>query len=118
MESQKEIYEALLDGKTLVHECGSIKRIDLLTGFVVDEKGIKSCSYFDKPDSWSEYKEPQWYDNIRPSSGYPCWLWNDSSIKVMGLVVKYENNKFITSIGCKWDFAETVKPEECYQGVK
>jgi hypothetical protein len=115
MESQRQIYQALIEGKTLVNSVG--------TKVVCGDHGNLvftsiNMPLFANPSAWSEYKAPQWYDNIRQSSGYPCWLWNDSSIKVMGLVVKYENNKFITSLGCKWDFAEPVKPEACYQDEK
>ena len=113
MRSQREIYKSLLDGNTLISCSGDKRRIDFVTGFLVDEKGNKQNSFFDKPDSWAEYNEPQWYDKI-PKEGVLCKLWSDNTVLVYGIVIKYENNKFIGNLGCSFENAVPVKPEECY----
>jgi hypothetical protein len=126
MRSQREIYQSLLDGNMLISFSGDKRTIDVVTGFLVDETGRKAISYFDKPDSWSEYseyKEPQWYDKI-PEDGIICWSWRQGNKDFKSLVIIEKTTEingkkyFVTFNGFILENSEPVKPEECYQGEK
>jgi hypothetical protein len=119
MESQREIYQALIDGKTLVDNSGTTKRIDVVTGFLIDSQGDKTEESFYIPENWSEYKEPQWYDKI-PEEGILCWVDSlEENNKNFCVKIKHFSGLyFVDTIGGKWRCAKPVKPEECYQGVK
>jgi hypothetical protein len=117
MRSQREVYQSLLDGKTLISNSGEKRRIDFSTGILVNEKGNKAISFFNNPNSWSEYKEQQWYENI-PSEGVLCWVDDDKeNIKDGARIIKRKDYGFIDSEGFDWKYATPVKPEECYQSV-
>jgi hypothetical protein len=106
----KEIMIALLDGKELINKLGVRINLDhngALVGTCSVMPNIKNAK------DWLEYKEPKWYDNI-PKEGVLCKLWSAVTVVVYCIVIKYESNKFITTLGCSFENAVPVKPEECY----
>lgn len=116
--SLKEIYTALIEGKTIEKKHGIKVHINS-HGCLVNYNNDSVCFYFDDPSQWSEYKEPQWYDNI-PEEGVICWVSdyvkeNKDSVR---LITKYTQSIGFFSSSTLWKYATPVKPEECYQGAK
>ena len=70
MNNQREIYEALLAGETLIHEGGM--KAKLINGRFISSDYYLSQPYFYTTDNWQIYKEPKWYENI-PEGGVLCW---------------------------------------------
>jgi len=74
MKNQREIYEALLDGESLMHTETKVKvRLnadDLLIR--EDTKDLTSITFISYVE-WQIYKEPKWYENI-PEGGVLCWV--------------------------------------------
>ena len=73
MKNQREIYEALLAGETLI----SVNFIKVkLKDDNLDITSIKethiSNAIFKNPNEWQIYKEPKWYENF-PDGGVLCW---------------------------------------------
>lgn len=67
MNNQREIYEALLAGETLVNNDGHEVKFS-------DDNNLTtmgSLTSFFVPKNWQIYKEPKWYDNI-PKGGVLC----------------------------------------------
>jgi hypothetical protein len=120
MKSYGNVIKYLIEGKTLVSRDGLFVRLDF-DGNQVDLKGNPVTFSFLNPEIWSEYKEPQWYDNI-PNEGVLCWLSSDVTDKklIAGVVIRYENHGkplFHTNFSSYYH-ATPVKPEECYKEIK
>ena len=67
MNNQREIYEALLAGETLIHTKSQGKIY--LTSSNVLSRGDFNLSHW---ETFEIYKEPKWYENI-PEGGVLCW---------------------------------------------
>lgn len=73
MNNQREIYEALLAGETLINtETGNMKIVMDVNGYIKYSDG-SPCDINElmTPDVWQIYKEPKWYENI-PEGGVLC----------------------------------------------
>lgn len=67
MKNQKEIYEALLAGETLIMD--KIFKVKLENGELYNPDTFDGAEYsFCFPDRWQIYKKPKWYENI-PEDG-------------------------------------------------
>lgn len=71
------------------------------------------------PKHWDVRKPKHWFDNI-PEEGIICWVW-DSHEVIKTLQVIHEFNPegtwpfYDRGADCGWQYAQPVKPEECYQ---
>ena len=94
MNNQREIYEALLAGETLISSV-SKDRIKLNDegGLVWVGSGEECHSSFMIIDIWQIYKEPKWYENI-PEGGVLC-SGNDDEDKddVLCVIEEYFGSK-------------------------
>ena len=82
MENQREIYEALLAGETLIHAKG-FKLIMLENGVMVDAKTLlRKEQHFTWPEDWQIYTIPKWYENI-PDGGVLCVCGTSESIRLI-----------------------------------
>ncbi|MFO0451274.1 MAG: hypothetical protein ACK52I_21905 [Pseudomonadota bacterium] len=64
--TQKEIYEALLDGKKLIHKLSPPHcYVFLNDGHLESESGEPAVVYFDIPAAWSPYKEPKQMKTVK-----------------------------------------------------
>jgi hypothetical protein len=57
--TQAEIFQALLDGKTVIYNRGYSSPCHLQDGIVVDERGIPVNYTFLDSENWSIYEEPK-----------------------------------------------------------
>ena len=78
MKNQREIYEVLLAGETLVHESGNKA---VLTGLGNLEKSEAEYPNFYNPKEWQIYKEPKWCENI-PDGGVLCLCKDGTMVKI------------------------------------
>jgi len=85
MNNQREIYEALLAGETLISDNGTICTLSV-AGITKDSLDNPSYQSFIKPLEWQIHKEPKWYENI-PDGGVLAWfnkticiIYNESSM--------------------------------------
>jgi len=97
MNNQKEIYEALLDGETLINV--TFNKVHLNEeDFLVSERGEILDIKFINPNLWQIYKEPKWYENI-PEGGVLCWVSGNLQI-VRAYDKAYEYGFMITEGHC------------------
>ena len=87
MNNQREIYEALLAGETLIHKGGM--KAKLINGGFIPSDGYLSQPYFYTTDNWQIYKEPKWYENI-PEGGVLCWC-TDGVLNFPEIIVSYKD---------------------------
>ena len=80
MKNQREIYEALLAGETLIHESGNEVEMNKIGDLIP----IGCMPTFNHPEDWQIYKEPEWQENII-APGVLCWH-KDGSHKTMCVV--------------------------------
>ena len=80
MKNQREIYEALLAGETLIQDFHGI-HIKLKDGYLYNvRQEVRDDWSFNSPIDWEIYKEPaKWYENI-PEGGVLCWYKNGISV--------------------------------------
>ena len=114
-----DIYKALLEGKKITSHYLSTSScyIYLKNGTLVNDADCDVAWGLSSPESWQEYVEPRWYDNI-PALGILCWVWDHDLPKeyvslihkkvkdLMGKEVFYETDT------CFWDNAIPLTPEE------
>ena len=89
MKNQREIYEALLEGETLI----SVNFIKVkLKDDNLDITSIKethiSNAIFKNPNEWQIYKEPKWYENF-PDGGVLCWC-SDGVNKFVDIIIEHK----------------------------
>ena len=95
MKNQKEIYEALLAGETLIMD--KIFKVKLENGELYNPDTLDGAEYsFCFPDRWQICKEPKWYENIS-EGGVLCWLENG------------DNKEIVTVVGYDADLAYSYK---------
>ena len=87
MKNQREIYEALLAGETLIRD--SLFKIKLRPGENVDINSSLFLLLFDYPEAWQIYKEPKWYENI-PEGGVLCWC-TDGVLNFPEIIISYKD---------------------------
>jgi len=91
MKNQREIYEALLVGETLIRkETGYDHKVKFNeSGFIIwADAGTAAIETFDDYGFWQIHKEPKWYENI-PDGGVLCW--GDVCVVI---IIRYEADKY------------------------
>jgi len=78
MKNQREIYEALLAGETLVSNDGH--EVNITDNGNLTTRG--SITSFVYPSDWQIHKEPKWYENI-PDGGVLCWCYDVGDVAVI-----------------------------------
>ena len=78
MKNQREIYQALLAGETLINKTlftVKMNKEGMLESSKDESKGYTALfnTLFDNPSKWQIYKEPKWHKNI-PDGGVLCWV--------------------------------------------
>jgi len=116
MENQREIYEALLAGETLIDDDGVRLRLND-AGILINAKtGIVYSWVSGHPSIWKIYKEPCWYDNI-PDGGVLCWVWDKHIInkkvsKIIAVQTPSEAGFKFISDECNWINAAPITKTE------
>ena len=115
MNNQREIYEALLAGETLIYRTHPFDRIiKMENGNITDiNGGDVSLISFSVPYVWSIYKEPKWYENI-PEGGVLCWCKDGETDKptVASIVEQGKSNGYYTAACKHWIYAEPLTKQE------
>ena len=124
MKNQREIYEALLAGETLIHEHGHTARLDEQGGLSIvptaHEGGGSGVFIFDFncPMNWEIYKEPKWYEII-PEGGILCWCWDNHETeknKRVFVIAEYHSNMAsqfrIYNVPAGFDVAKPLTKQE------
>ncbi len=78
MKNQREIYEVLLAGETLINAAKFTVRLKDNGDLEYAEDRIYGNVFnavFKYVEDWQIYKEPKWYENI-PDGGVLCWVKN------------------------------------------
>lgn len=112
MNNQKEIYEALLAGETLIEDNGD--KAVLLNGNLYDPSHNMFISRsFMAFRSWQIYKEPVWYENI-PEGGVLCWIGDYGKIikDLPVTITKHSCSGFTSVIGTNWVKAQPLTKQE------
>jgi len=95
MKDQREIYEALLAGETLIKKhlfTVKMKEEGMLESSQDESKGCRALfnTIFADPEKWKVFKVDKWYENI-PDGGVLCWV-NNGHVET---IIKYKNFGFI-----------------------
>jgi len=91
-----DIYKALLEGKKITSHYLSTSSfyVYLKNGALVNDADCDVTWGFSSPESWQEYVEPQWYDNI-PEQGILCWVWDgDYADKRVTVIRRYAKDSY------------------------
>jgi len=94
MKNQREIYEALLAGETLIASSGNkYKMVDDKTMVRGCGEWIDSLTTFNCPAKIEIYTKPKWYENI-PDGGVICWAGQADVFPLdkPAIITKYETN--------------------------
>ena len=120
MKNQREIYEALLAGETLISDNDGKLRLND-AGSLINAKTGESYSWISgHPDIWQIHKEPKWYENI-PEDGLLCWIATEKAsifpLENTGWVVDYEPkspyaNEFVLMSGARCGSAKPLTKSE------
>ena len=92
MKNQREIYQALLDGETLIN--AKFTKVILDNGQLraVHKVGFaEEMPNFLYPQIWQIYKEPKGYENI-PDGGVLCWCYDEPETYVR-IITEYCDDK-------------------------
>jgi len=89
MKNQKECYEALSAGETLVNSNGNLAKLNKVGDLVSVEPYEYLLEAFDNSGDWQIYKEPKWYENI-PDGGVLCWVKGLGRPTIITTIDKYE----------------------------
>ena len=115
MKNQGEIYQALLDGETLIN--AKFTKVILDNGQLraVHKVGFaEEMPNFLYPQIWQIYKEPKWYKNI-PDGGVLCWVTKQGSTSIEGypvIITKMFNAFYECFNRGLYDEAEPLTKEE------
>lgn len=112
MKNQREIYEALLAGETLILD--NLYKVILKDGELYNPDAFEVINYqFDRPKDWSIYKEPKWYENI-PDGGVLCWTGDCGEIvkDIPSLITNHNGEKFVSVMDCLWGKAIPLTKQE------
>lgn len=116
MKNQREIYEVLLAGETLINT-GNGKKIHFnVNSLITDMRGVSVFETFSSPQYWEIHTPAKWYENI-PEGGVLCWVWDnrEASKSITGIIsIQFPNEagfKFI-SHDCNWINAIPLTKQE------
>jgi len=109
MKNQREIYEALLAGETLIS-------VDFATAKLVDGKlfndvGEQSVVAFIQPEIWQIFKESKWYENI-PDGGVLCYCKDRAHDGTRIINVTAYREDHYQSMYSTWKFAKPLTKQE------
>jgi len=93
MNNQREIYEALIVGETLILDNAFKVKLKNNNLFDPDNNERIRGYQFDSYRNWQIYKKPYWYDNI-PDGGVLCWVCVDDNIPVVANIFKKTIGRF------------------------
>ena len=106
MKNQREIYEALLAGETLIDTDGRI--VSFNPNGMLMNIGEKAGYSFNEPHKWQIYKEPKWYENI-PDGGVLCWCSDEGIVKFVDNITRFNGNY---QGGSAWSKATPLTKQE------
>jgi len=111
MNNQKEIYEALLAGETLINV--KFNKVKMIDSFIYNERNEGINPNFINPNVWQIYKEPEWHENI-PDGGVLCWCKDLESEKEVIDQIRSEgaNNGYYSSSYKHWCYAKPLTKRE------
>jgi hypothetical protein len=117
MNSQAEIYAALLAGETLISEFGEMKM--KLVGGKLKCINKKLCDNqtFQAPENWHIYKKPEWYENI-PEGGVLCKVWDYAeSVYAYEVIKEYRRSEsdyfhYFKGENANWKNAQPLTKQE------
>ena len=90
MNNQKEIYEALLAGETLVmSQTKKLFKLNELGEIDCINNATWSVPQFGRPMDWQIYTKPEWYENI-PEGGVLC-KWAGKMLLITDYIPHHEN---------------------------
>ena len=112
MKNQREIYEALLAGETLIDESNNSARLNGL-GELINRINRNAPDNFLFPNQWQIYKEKKWYENI-PDGGVLCWCKDGESDKEVTDIVTEQGsaNGYFTPNLKHWIYATPLTLQE------
>ena len=112
MKNQREIYEALLAGETLISSNGVKAKFNKEGELVSREPHNYLLEAFDNSGDWQIYKEPKWYENI-PDGGVLCWV-TDACMRHPEIIYKYVTGSLgpYKSTETGWSNAEPLTKQE------
>jgi len=111
-----DIYKALLEGKKIASMDIYLDSsyVYLKNGDLVNDKDHHVTWGFSSPESWQEYIEPKWYDNI-PEQGILCWVWNtktERTIRILKYYYAETQYPYMVDGGYGWEYATPLTREE------
>lgn len=116
--TQKEIYQALLNGETLINDLTQ-EKIHLSDEWLVNEKGEHTAESFLYIDNWEIYKDPK--DDPKQWIGKLCLFWDEDAPdgwKVIGFLGNYMDDRespFYETTGNNWMYCRPATREEVEQ---
>ena len=104
MSNQREIYEALLAGETLISDTQIKVKLGIAGNLINANHNSLFATMFARPYEWQIYKEPKWCENI-PDGGVLCWcsITKNARNKFIDNITRYEDDSF--KGGDVWSFA-------------
>lgn len=101
MNNQREIYEALLAGETLVDSTDIRLRINDAGVLINAKTGMPYSWLSGNPDNWQIHKEEKWYENI-PDGGVLCKDCNANTMVINEYSPELAYNNHFKAEDGKW----------------